>query len=650
MSKRVGKKKAEANNANNPATKTNGSGGAATTDPRVAQQMRVQQVVGASSKGGQNDSQTYSPRTMEHVERLGPILGEFYGYSQKDIANLVKRCHYDEAEIETTVANIVEDKQASSEWGVVKGKKQIKEEKQLVEKEKKKEQEIKEGVMQAMAEFESQHTGRAQILAIDQDLKQNGALVLVTGCLSWESTEGNAQAPETKNRHFARAFYVDQKAEQSEGYSVLNDIHRFMNADGDDAAWPHGITAADDAASSCPPGFVSEEAANAQAERLQLEIAEWRKEVEMMRSEAERVAAEKDQLQMELRSAHETIEAHKKTIEMYTSRIEQESSETENLRVELAAVRGEAALAERRAEAAEAAAQAAQQAAAQAAAAQAYEVQPPPQSQEQQPMQPAYQMQPELEVAGSHEAAAVQEPQAPLTDEANDTAGATYAAEEVGNGVVEEEEAALDESGSYGEEEEGEADGDEAGDAEQVAPEAGGAEEPAPAPSSEEPAKKSWASIAGGLREDKGKLGASKVQGFAVSAMGPPPGKGLPPPSAAAGAAQNSSAGNSRGSGGRGGGGRGGGRGEKVQDTGADAASSPADKGGDAANNDKRRRQRQRPQQRDRPAQQEGDRQPQPDGAQPDRPDRRRPPRSGKGGKGGKGGSAAGSGGRGSGG
>jgi len=133
MSKRIVKKKAEASAAKNGTP-------APPTDARVAQQMRVLEVVGAN-KGAEKQDQKYSPRTETHIKQLLPVL-DFFEYNRNDIAAMVRRCHYDEQQIENTVANIVEDRQnhESSQWSVMKGKKQIKEEKKLKEEEEKKEQ------------------------------------------------------------------------------------------------------------------------------------------------------------------------------------------------------------------------------------------------------------------------------------------------------------------------------------------------------------------------------------------------------------------------------------------------------------------------------------------------------------------------------
>merc|ERR1711933_697851 len=100
MSKKVvQKKKVEA--------KTNGVP-AVPTDSRVAHQMRVLEVVGASG-AGEKDEKKYSPRTESHIRQLTDVL-DFFEYSRSDIASLVRRCHYDDDQINVAVANIMEDK------------------------------------------------------------------------------------------------------------------------------------------------------------------------------------------------------------------------------------------------------------------------------------------------------------------------------------------------------------------------------------------------------------------------------------------------------------------------------------------------------------------------------------------------------------
>ncbi|CAE7560315.1 unnamed protein product [Symbiodinium sp. CCMP2592] len=111
----------------------------ASNDVRVAQQLRVLETVAAK---GDADEKTYSPRTERHIQQLTDVL-DFFEYSRNDIAALVRRCHYDEHQIQVAVANIVEDRanHEQEEWGTVKNKKQAKEERKLKEEEDKKEQE-----------------------------------------------------------------------------------------------------------------------------------------------------------------------------------------------------------------------------------------------------------------------------------------------------------------------------------------------------------------------------------------------------------------------------------------------------------------------------------------------------------------------------
>jgi len=107
------------------------------TDARVAQQMRVLEVVGAGGKSG-TDEGKYSPRTEGYIKQLTDVL-DFFAYSRQDIANLVRRCHYDEQQIQIAVENIIEDKQNHEQdsWGVVRTKKQQKEERKIKEEEEK---------------------------------------------------------------------------------------------------------------------------------------------------------------------------------------------------------------------------------------------------------------------------------------------------------------------------------------------------------------------------------------------------------------------------------------------------------------------------------------------------------------------------------
>lgn len=89
--------------------------------------LRVLEVVGASGTG-EKDEKKYSPRTESHIKKLTEVL-DFFEYSRSDIAGLVRRCHYDDHQIQIAVANIIEDKanHVQDSWGTVKTKKQLKE-------------------------------------------------------------------------------------------------------------------------------------------------------------------------------------------------------------------------------------------------------------------------------------------------------------------------------------------------------------------------------------------------------------------------------------------------------------------------------------------------------------------------------------------
>ena len=133
MSKRVVKKKApEAPAASAKSEKVSPTLAPAPAptviDARVAQQMRVLEVVGVTGST-EKESKKYSPRTETHIKALLPIL-DHYQYSRHDIASLVQRCHFDENQIQVAVSNIVEDRanHETTSWGVVKGKKQMTEE------------------------------------------------------------------------------------------------------------------------------------------------------------------------------------------------------------------------------------------------------------------------------------------------------------------------------------------------------------------------------------------------------------------------------------------------------------------------------------------------------------------------------------------
>jgi len=153
MSKRIVKKKAQEAPAPAPAAVAPASSSAATKAPpaaaptvpvfdaRVAQQMRVMEVVGANTVTAK-ETKKFSPRTEHFIKDLFPVL-DHYEYARTDIASLVQRCHYDEIQIQIAVSNIIEERlnHEVTYWGVVKGKKQQKEEKKIKEEEEQKEQE-----------------------------------------------------------------------------------------------------------------------------------------------------------------------------------------------------------------------------------------------------------------------------------------------------------------------------------------------------------------------------------------------------------------------------------------------------------------------------------------------------------------------------
>merc|ERR1719487_2562758 len=84
-----------------------------------------------------------SPRTEGFINRLTPVL-DFFGYNSEDIAKLIKRCHYDETEIQIAVAAILDEKGDGEAWETKKTKQQLKDEKKQREEEEKLEKERKE--------------------------------------------------------------------------------------------------------------------------------------------------------------------------------------------------------------------------------------------------------------------------------------------------------------------------------------------------------------------------------------------------------------------------------------------------------------------------------------------------------------------------
>lgn len=113
-------------------------------DARIISQLRVREIVGADKTGAEANKK-YSPRTEGHVSSLSEVL-EFFGYSRVDVANLVRRCHHDDSQIQVAVANIIEDRvnHEQTSFAEVKTKKQVKEEKKLQEEEAKLEAELLE--------------------------------------------------------------------------------------------------------------------------------------------------------------------------------------------------------------------------------------------------------------------------------------------------------------------------------------------------------------------------------------------------------------------------------------------------------------------------------------------------------------------------
>jgi len=163
MSKRVVKKKvqeAPAAPAPTKAPPVPALPSAAVNDVRVAQQMRVMEVVGATG-GAEKESKKYSPRTEKQIVALLPVL-DHYDYSRAAVAALVARCHHNDLEIQLAVSNIIEDRanHASDSWGEVKSKKQLKEEKKLKEEEEALEQERMERELAKQRKDEERRAAR----------------------------------------------------------------------------------------------------------------------------------------------------------------------------------------------------------------------------------------------------------------------------------------------------------------------------------------------------------------------------------------------------------------------------------------------------------------------------------------------------------
>eukprot|EP00435_Cladocopium_sp_Y103_P019606 s2111_g4.t1 len=141
MSKKVvTKKKAQPPGVPGLPTPVNGNSGvSAPNKARVAQQQRVLETVGRHD----GDHKMYSPRTDGFIQQLTGVL-DFYQFSAADIASLVRKCNYDETQIQIAVANIIEDRanHEQEQWGTVKKKKQVKEEKKMKEAAQKKIEEM----------------------------------------------------------------------------------------------------------------------------------------------------------------------------------------------------------------------------------------------------------------------------------------------------------------------------------------------------------------------------------------------------------------------------------------------------------------------------------------------------------------------------
>eukprot|EP00434_Breviolum_minutum_P006147 symbB.v1.2.005419.t1/scaffold316.1/size230253/34 len=141
MSKKVVTKK-KAQPPGVPGLSLNGDSGVSVPNKaRVAQQQRVLETVGKHD----GDHKLYSPRTDGFIQQLTGVL-DFYQFSAADIASLVRKCHYDETQIQIAVANIIEDRanHEQEQWGTVKKKKQVKEEKKMKEAAQKKIEEMQQ--------------------------------------------------------------------------------------------------------------------------------------------------------------------------------------------------------------------------------------------------------------------------------------------------------------------------------------------------------------------------------------------------------------------------------------------------------------------------------------------------------------------------
>merc|ERR1712228_194863 len=81
---------------NMPSSPLRGPTVAPKDDSRVAQQLRVHEIIGAGKSAEKSDKK-YSPRTEGYIKQVGDVL-DFYGMSRSDIAALVKRCNHDETQ------------------------------------------------------------------------------------------------------------------------------------------------------------------------------------------------------------------------------------------------------------------------------------------------------------------------------------------------------------------------------------------------------------------------------------------------------------------------------------------------------------------------------------------------------------------------
>lgn len=160
MSKKaVTKKKAQPPGVPGLPTPVNGNSGvSAPNKARVAQHQRVLETVGRHD----GDHKMYSPRTDGFIQQLTGVL-DFYQFSAADIASLVRKCHYDETQIQIAVANIIEDRanHEQEQWGTVKKKKQVKEEKKMKEAAQKKIEEMQH-------KHEEEPTGDVARLVIEE--------------------------------------------------------------------------------------------------------------------------------------------------------------------------------------------------------------------------------------------------------------------------------------------------------------------------------------------------------------------------------------------------------------------------------------------------------------------------------------------------